>query len=141
MFSTYSATENHFKSAILGDGQQVWSYIRLYLSNPWFIVVYEDMEDGTLYRETVLLDTFFQILDINEIKTIIEVYIVSPSHMNGQGRWMMNPLIEILEGIEPEADGQKAQVYVVENGERYMASYMSTLEENLLQIEIIFKLN
>jgi hypothetical protein len=141
MFLTHSDDEDCFISAICGDGQHAWPYVTLRLPHSWFVVVYQDQEDGIKYRQTVLLDTFIQLLKINEIKTITEVHLVSPKYMNGQGRWMMSPLIEILEGIEPKTDGQKAHVYVVKNGKRYVESFMETLEENMLHIKTIFKAN
>jgi hypothetical protein len=141
MFITHSDDEDYLISAICGKGKHAWPFVALNLNHPWFVVVYQEQEGGIRYRKTLLLDTCFPLLEINEQKTITEVHLVSPEHMNEEGRWMMSPLIEILEGIEPEADGQKARVYVVENGKRYVESSMDTLEENMLQLKSIFKAN
>lgn len=140
MFITDKEAEHPVMSALIGKGQQVWGYVSLNIAIPWFNLVFElTDEDGHQFHQTVHLTTLNQLLDIKEIGQIIQLDLVSPGHMNKQGRWQMDPLKEIIEGVEPDTEGQKAYVYVLENGERYVRSNMSMLETDLIDVKVIFK--
>jgi len=39
--------------------------------------------------------------------------------MNGEGRWRIDPLKEILVAEEPGAHGKEATIFVLEDGTRY----------------------
>jgi hypothetical protein len=52
----------------------------------------------------------------------------------------MEPLAELLVGREPDLDiDQYASVYVLENGNRIVASQLSTPETDLLDIRSVFR--
>ena len=95
-------------------------------------------EDGHQFHQTIHLTTLNQLLDI---RTIFQVDLVIPGHMNKQDRWQMHPLKEIIQAVEPGTEGQTAYVYVLENGERYVHSNMGTLETDLIDAKIRFKLS
>jgi hypothetical protein len=143
MFSTHSDSENSSKSQLYSKGHHAWPHVELELPIPWFVVNFTVFNDGIQHEKTILLSTIMNLLEFNKITTITEVNLVCPWYMNHQGRWTMDPLIEILQGNEPEPEAKalRARVYVVKNGERYVESFMGTIEENILDLKTIFKAN
>ncbi|MBI3897510.1 MAG: hypothetical protein HY308_04335 [Gammaproteobacteria bacterium] len=59
--------------------------------------------------------------------------------MTGADRWTMEPLAEIWEGVEPQANWQKAYVYVLKNGNRLVVSGFDTKETDLLDRRLVFR--
>ena len=137
MFETHDSAELPIPHGLGDPGERAWSYVVNRLFVPWMHVVrrvtYE--EDGEPYalHETLFLTRVEQLLQLQKDPKakVVAIDLASPGQLNGTGRWKLDPLAEIWEGIEPGTDGQKAYVYVLENGARYLDSALASSESEL----------
>lgn len=142
MFETNDDAELYIPPGISGPGVRAWQYVKLRLHVPWLVIVYEfEIEKKARMRETVFLpdaDDLVQFSRIPDIK-IVEVSVMAPAHMNEKGRWMLEPLIEVWRGKEPEQPHQPVHVFVTGLGNRYMP-FSRAEETELLDKELIFSM-
>lgn len=141
MFETVENAEIPIPPIFGCKGQRMWSYVELRLHMPWFYVVYRfNTEDGMTMHHMFLLSRVEQLQQAVQERgiEIEEVHIVLPRHMNGKDKWTMEPLAEVWEGTEPEAEGQAAYVYVIADRTRYVDSALNTKEADLLNKELIY---
>lgn len=119
MFETYEESRLNLP---LGLGRLLWGYVRVPLQNPWFHVQYSlTDESGDRFAKTVFLSTVDQLLDISQHENVQleRVYLVSPEHVNGAGRWKMEPLHQILHRQIEVQQSWHGYVFVLEDGARY----------------------
>lgn len=108
-------------SAVAGDGEHVWSYVRLTVSRPWFFVVYTlHTEEGDL-GDQLLLSVPEQVADMfrrngNEI-TVNQLMLVSPHHLNCSEHWLMEPIAQIWRG---KRGTRTVFVYRLADGREYL---------------------
>ena len=142
MFSTYESAALQVLPIFDYGDERWWAYVHVPLFSVYFHVVVEfDGEEDDRLSKTVLYDQVSQVLRTHEESDIdiTEVQVVLPFHMTEQERWSMEPLAEILVGLEPGLEHeQRAIVYVLENGRRLVDSALSTLEEELLNLTSVF---
>ena len=130
VYNPFSTPENE---------EYLWTHVSLRLHIPWFYIIYNiELEEGGM-RNMLLVTSIDDLIEINkDTKINVEhIYLVSPEHMNKSKRWMMDPIKEILSGLDPEHE-QSSYVYVLENGKRYVYSFMSSSEEELRNIKTIY---
>ena len=142
MFETSISSEIDMPIELSTAGIQVWDCMYTRLHVPWLHVVYVIQDSGEYVCGRILflsqVDQLLQLSQESDIK-IMEVNLVSPKHLNNKHRWEMEPLQEIWLGIEPGLEHkQLTEIYVLSNGDRYTDSPLSTLEEELLEKNIIF---
>ena len=108
-------------SALAGEGQNVWNYISLTLSKPWFLVSYIAHSHEGDIGETLLLSCPSQVVDVLKKSTqeieVRQVQLVSPKHLNNSLQWQMDPLLEVWRGTGENAG---AYTYVLEDGRQYI---------------------
>lgn len=150
MFETHDEAEVPIPPVFGDPGLRMWSYVKCRLHVPWFHVVcrftYEDKADEEAHalREMMFLTQVEQLLQLQEGGPRIqieEIDLMTPGHMNGTDRWKLEPLAEVWEGIEPETDGQRTLVYVLDNGTRYVDSALDTPESELIDKHRVVQMN
>jgi len=109
----------------------------------WLQITYSVIdENGDDTHNTIFLtelEHFMQLKDERNI-TFYDIYLVSPNYMNGGKGWTMETLKEIHVGYE--SDGtyeQEAYIFVLDNGNRYIHSYMDSTEADLTKKTMIFE--
>lgn len=144
MFETHDSAEEYIPSEIGLDGLHAWNSVHTRLHMPWLQVVFASRgTEGFVHSQISLLIYNEQLLELDrraDIK-ILEVYLVSPCHVNNGKGWEMAPLKEIWTGIEPGTEGrQETEIFVLENGDRYCYSPLSTEEDDLQDKRCIFSI-
>lgn len=141
MFETVDGTEIDTTAFLADDGVRAWRYVSYPLHFPWFYISYlTTSAEGDSPRQMLCLSLVDDLLCASQSEgaRITEANIVVPWHMSGQGRWTMEPLVEIWMGKEPEAHNQAGYVFVTASGARYLHSGLSDAESQLLDLELIF---
>lgn len=97
-------------------------------------MTYTEEAEPCVLRENMFLTQVQQLLELQQVPhiEILETYLVSPGILNGTERWKLEPLAEIWEGVEPEAENHVAYVYVLTSGVRYVNSALVSSENELL---------
>lgn len=143
MFETHETARVSLPCQLAESGEYVWKYVYTRLYVPWFHVVAKSTRDAEGYLESrnLFLAHIKDLLavSVSPAWTIQEMTLVSPAHMNGKGRWMMEPLAQILKGRESTLENEQyGHVFVLENGERYVWSF-SNREEDLADLKSIYE--
>ena len=142
MFETHETARVNLPSEFAGNGEFAWEYVYSRLHMHWFHVVAKSTHDTEGYQE---LRNLF-LVHIEDLVTVSassawaiqEVQLVSPAHMNGKNRWMMEPLAQILKGRESKLENEQyGHVFVLENGERYVWAF-GNREQDLTDLISIY---
>lgn len=146
MFETHDHAEIPLHLEFRDAGERLWAYVRTRLHVPWLHVVYgltheEDGESYTL-RETLFLSEAEQLEQLRQQPrlSLVSVDLMSPGHLNGTGRWQLEPLAEIWEGTVPQTESQRAYVYVLADGRRYADAALDTPEGELRNKRCVLRL-
>ncbi len=141
MFITDEAAKMHMPSALFGDDESTyWTYVKQHMHAPWFYCTYAvEYEDGGKFRHMILLAEPMQLEQLSAVSEIelIEVQVVLPSYVTGQGRWIMAPLASIWEG--DTSDGVTELVFVTQTGERFCFNKEITNENQLVDKRLRFE--
>lgn len=146
MFETHDHAEIPLRPEFRDAGERLWAYVRTRLHVPWLHVVYGQthVEDGETYtlRETVFLSEPEQMESLQQTPDlrIIAVDLMTPGHMNGSGRWQLEPLSEIWQGTVPNMEGHVAHVYVLKDRRRYVEQAFDATEDELLDKRCVLEL-
>ncbi len=143
MFETVDGTEIDTTAFLVDDGVRAWRYVSYPLHFPWFYISYlTTSAEGDSPRQMLCISLVEDLLCASQSEgaRITEANIVVPWHMSGQGRWTMEPLVEIWMGKEPEAHNQAGYVFVTASGARYLHSGLSDRESELLDLKRIFQM-
>lgn len=146
MFETHDHAEIPIRPEFRDAGERLWAYVRTRLHVPWLHVVYAltHVEDGESYtlREMAFLSEpeQLELLRLTPRLSIIAVDLMTPGHMNGAGRWQLEPLAEIWQGTVPKMEGNVAHVYVLKDGRRYVEQAFDATEEELLDKRCVLEL-
>jgi len=144
MFETVDYAEMPIPSCFSEDGERLWAHVRLQIHVYWFYVVYGvSSSDGEEIEQSQIV--FFPYIEqltklaSTQQVTLVEVQLVSPGHLNGEGLWKMEPLKEIWVSQEPDiAHVQHAHIFVVESGRHYIDSAVGTPENKIKHKELLF---
>ncbi len=117
MFETHDSGKLPF---LASEGQHFWSHVYVYFDFPWFLAEFEtplSQEDPT--SQTVLLSSVAQLTELTNRKDVRlkQVELSSPSHVNGAGRWKVEPLREIRVRARPGRGDE--YVFLLESGKCY----------------------
>ena len=141
MFETVESAEIPIPPIFGTTGERHWAYVRQRLHMHWFHVTFAlEIEHGNILSNMLFLSRVEQLQQAVQEQDIEiqEVNIVLPGHMSGKDMWTMEPLAEVWQGIEPEAEGQRAYIYVIGDGTRHTDSGLNTNEADLLNKELIY---
>ncbi|MCW8988120.1 MAG: hypothetical protein OQK75_10705 [Gammaproteobacteria bacterium] len=144
MFETIDAAEIKFPAGLLAEGQRAWQHIKLRLHVPWFYVLYQtEYSDGTKLSNFVFLAKEEQIIDMQSIDNykIIDIYLVSPGHLNGSDCWKMEKLKEIWTArIKNNETYETVMIYVLQDNSEYTYSLNSDNNEGFIKDKLLIKL-
>lgn len=142
MFTTYSRSEIAFDPTdepASPAGQRVWRFVEQEQLVPWFYV-------QVVYRFGLKdYDSMLMMYHADELKNVIDaqshrmrvkqVQLVTPSHINGQPNWLMEPLT-MVGIVEHPWDASHFLVYKVESGSIY--SLRNDVDVDLAPFKILF---
>lgn len=121
-------------------GTPHWPYIEQEWCWPWFYLETCAWDGADLFRRTLLVS---QIEDLVELLAeqgdqfwLEQVLLVSPDHLNHQGRWAMELLSELCLSRDDQT-GELGYVFKVEGGRSYSA-HPGFGKGLLVDIEILF---
>jgi len=141
MFETNDMAKMNNPLALLGDESYLWSHVSLRIHVPWFYVIFSMIyEDGSKKSDILFVSNIRDLVSMNNeaFIQIEQIYLVSPAHLNNTEKWMMEPIREIMVGLEPKHD-QLAHVYIVENGNRYLDSALGSQEKELRDVKTVYE--
>jgi len=143
MFQTNKAAEVIIPIELSNNEIQAWDYVQYRLHMYWLQVTYGIVNDDSEESHNTIFLTHLE--HLTQLKscsgiTFYDVYLVSPNYMNGGKGWKMETLKEIHMGYEPDSEyEQESHVFVLDNGNRYVHSYMNSEEDDLTRKELIFE--
>jgi hypothetical protein len=107
-------------SALYGDEFRLWAFVEHSLHTPWFYVTVSSCQSGQAFH------TMFLVREVRALEALLasqnagmkvaEVQLVSPSHINKNDRWLMEPLLEL---VQIDCQGAHSYEYRVEGGRWY----------------------
>jgi len=146
MFETLEIADVGIPDIFSDQGVHSWWYVQRRLHTHWFHVTYSEkyVEDGEEFLLSNIM--FFSLVEHLirfaqlQDKTIEQIYIITPNHLNGSNHWKMEPLKEIWKGHVPETMGQTAHIFKLNNGKEYVVSGLGTVVSNIINKKCIFKI-
>ncbi|OOQ44578.1 hypothetical protein AO361_15840 [Pseudomonas fluorescens] len=143
MFRTYLHTAIPLSSRLEPD-LQLWPYVEQILTLPWFYATVTRSQGDVVSKEMLLISDVltlehFQLgLSSGQVEDIL---LVSPASMNGQGRWLMEPVQEI--SYVPSSQLWRSHyLYVVAGGRNYTNNCDPGLEaEQSNRSRIVFSID
>ncbi|MNJ41164.1 hypothetical protein [Pseudomonas sp. AK106] len=120
MFRTYRHTAIPLNTR-LEPGLQLWPYVEQILHLPWFYVTVVRSQGDSISKEMLMISDVptLESLHLSLSSGLVEeILLVSPATMNGQSRWLMEPLLEI-NYVESSEFRRRHYIYVVADGKSY----------------------
>ncbi|AZD61033.1 hypothetical protein C4K18_3060 [Pseudomonas chlororaphis subsp. aurantiaca] len=118
MFRTTREAEI-LRPTFVGEDMRLWSYVEHGLQLPWFYVRLVHHECGAQMSRMLMLSNVEMLKNALNQQTpsswVDDIQFVSPGHFNKAGRWLMEPLVEL---IEVGAEQPKSHIFRV-MGDRY----------------------
>ena len=144
MFETIDAAEMNMPVGLLGEGQRMWQFVNLRLHVQWFYMLYEtEFEKGSFSSDYALLTDERQIAEMSSFEhvKIIELYIVSPGHLNGSDCSKMEKIKEIWTAkIKNIKSNEKGMIYVLQDDSEYKYSLSTNNNEDFIKNELLVKI-
>lgn len=116
------------------SGERRWGYVVHTLHVPWFHFTLSVGGNSSVIFASDEEQWLKLIAKPPRGQKITGVRLVSPGWLNKTGEWQMEALQELWIGTEPDSD-QRAKVYVVRSGSRYVDSDLRTAENELRDLE------
>ncbi|MCJ0976000.1 hypothetical protein KXR63_15285 [Stutzerimonas chloritidismutans] len=139
MFTTYRSAEIHLDTAE-GTTTQLWSYVEQEISWPWFYLQIVRRHGRQAYRSMLMVNHAHDLKKIIDDQSNLawaeEVQLVTPAHVNGHSRWLMEPLKEVCV-VRDGPSGDPGYLYKVANGVSYSMHHRRNLEA-LIVTDVIF---
>src|SRR5471032_1245390 len=89
------------RPVFVGEDIRLWSYVEHGLQLPWFYVRLVHHEDGIRISRMLMLSNIEMLQSVQSQRTssswVEDVQLVSPGYLNKTGRWLMEPLLELVE--------------------------------------------
>ena len=144
MFETIDAAEMNMPVGLLGEGQRMWQFVNYRLHMHWFYMLYQtDFAKDSVSSDFALLTDERQIAEMSSFDHVklIDVYIVSPGHLNGSDCWKMEKLKEIWTAKIKKLDsGVEGMIYVLQNNNEYRHPAYADNSEDLIKDELLVKI-
>jgi hypothetical protein len=139
MFITYRHLEMHLDPQFDCYPAQLWAAVEQDLQWPWFYVQIARRDKREVTASTLLLqyahDLAWIIDNQSKHAWVEQVQIVTPAHLNGHSKWLMEPLLEVC--VVQDKAGVAGLLFKVENDVRYSLHPTRDLEK-LLVINVLF---
>ena len=142
MFETQKNAEIFLPPELSNGEIQCWSSVMSRLHMYWFHVVYEVSYPGDgIFSYILFLYDIEQLLHMSRDPgtRLVEVDLVTPGHMNGQNRWKMDVLNEIITGNTPH-DNEPVYIFDLADDRRIVYPELSTSEDKIQNKASIFKM-
>lgn len=130
MFMTYRHTEMPF-----GDtNSQHWRFVEQEVIWPWFYLELVRKHRNDALSSMLLIpsvpDLQHILLEVEQEARmwLTQAQIVTPSHINGTDRWLMEPLLEVCVALD-EKNNQTGHVYKVAGNRTYQAHTNTEISE------------
>jgi hypothetical protein len=110
----FLTTESTRVQALLPRGMHMWTAVEIELMLPLLIMSISHREAPTelpLARTFVVLPDDLVALLASPEFILEQIDLLSPAHINGSGRWMLEPLRELWKCSEPESKGTVAWLF------------------------------
>jgi len=142
MFTTYPRAEITFETPDYKKTdaeQRVWSFVEQELLLPWIYLQVSRRSGREDYVSMLMIyhaHELKEFIDAQSIRMRVEqVYLVTPPQVNGQIRWLMEPLMMAGIVADPQ-DGSHFIVYQVESGMKY--SLRDGADVHLKPFEVLY---
>ncbi|TDU31607.1 hypothetical protein DFR24_0977 [Panacagrimonas perspica] len=142
MFQTLEGAEltsppfRHYEAA----GSQSWAYVLQPIDIPWFHVrVGVGSDTRVVFASHVSNWVHLPQEARGDTLRLIDVRLVSPGWLNGTADWMMEPLEEVLEGVD-EASGEVGWIFLIGLGRRYVQPAVGSTSGELTRLKRIFRI-
>lgn len=140
MFTTYRGAEIHLDPVAEPTGTQLWSHVEQELAWPWFYLQIVRRHGRKAYRSMLMVhhahDLRKIVDDQSNLAWVEQVQLVTPPHLNGQPRWLMEPLEEVCV-VRDGPDGNPGYLYKVANGVSY-SMHCSDNRDSLVETNVVF---
>ena len=142
MFETIDITEVESPAIFKKNGARVWPSVSLNLHIAWFKVIYrmQKPEDDSKIENIIFVTRAEQIAEMILIEDcqILKVYLMSPGHINGSDDWKMDKIKEVwIATLKNDLD-QRGRIYVLDDGNEYVHSYITMDKSFFTKKELIF---
>lgn len=122
MFMTYRHAELPL-GTLFGDTRvQHWQFVEQDVYWPWFYIEFtREVGDDRISSMLMIpsVPALQRLLDEqDDCSWLAQALLVTPGHLNGSQRWLMEPLVEVSVASD-EKDNQLGYVYRVEGGRSY----------------------
>ncbi len=140
MFTTYHSAS--IPNAITSGTPRAlhWAYVEQEWLWPWFYVQIGCTEAGESFTRLLMITT---VSDLEQMVAeqgqhfwLEQVQLVTPGQVNKQGRWLMEPLIEVSVA-QDDRDNSLGHVFKVE-GDRCYSLHPSFGKRDLVTTEVVF---
>ena len=144
MFETIDAAEMNMPAGLLGEGQRMWQFVNYRLHMHWFYMLYHtEFDEDSASSDFALFTNEEQIIEMasfDHVK-IIDLYIVSPGHLNGSHCWKMEKLKEIWTSkIRNSESSSEGMIYVLQDNNEYKHPVYSDNSNDLIKDKILVKI-
>jgi hypothetical protein len=99
MFTTHRHAEIPLAPAIAGP-HQLWRFVELEQHGPWFYVTINKGKNGENWRSMIFVasedELEWALRDIAADARIETVQVITPTNLNGTGKWQMEELTELV---------------------------------------------
>jgi len=136
VFLTYNCSEIHLPKICDSSPEiQYWPFTYTLGGNYWFYAICKSSYNDDTFQNSpknFLVSTAFDVKGLmeNPDVNLSEIYLVSPSHMNGGDNWRMDLLKEAQHGLENvSGQSQNSYIYITESGETFIDSASDGISE------------
>lgn len=140
MFTTYRNSEIHLDLAEEHPATQLWTYVEQEINALWFYLQIVRRHGREAYQSMLMLhhahDLKKIIDDQSTLAWVEQVQLVTPGYINGQPRWLMEPLDEVCV-VRDGPNGDPGYLYKVANGASYSTHHRQN-REVLVVTDVIF---
>ncbi|MNO76975.1 hypothetical protein D3C76_680670 [compost metagenome] len=139
MFITYRHAEMSLDPRLEFTPAQLWATVEQDIQWPWFYVQIARRDGREVVASALLLQHAHDLETIIQSQSkhawVEQVQIVTPAHLNGHARWLMEPLKEVC--LMQDDAGEKGLLFRVENDVRYSLHPQRNLDQ-LLLVKVLF---
>lgn len=139
MFITYHHAEACLDPRFDFTPAQLWAAVELDVQWPWFLVQVARRDRQDVIVNALFLQYSHDLEHLVSQQTpqawIQQVQIVTPAHLNGQGGWAMEPLLEVC--LMQDGSGERGLLFRAENNTRYSLHSQRNLDD-LVLVKVLF---
>jgi len=145
MFETVDAAGAKMPPMFLPHETKRWWSVNLIYHRQWFQVIYRfETEEGPGDSNITFCCSSKQVAEMQLIENckILEVYLVSPGHVNTTNNWKMDKVKEVWKAsLKNDKYETLGRIYILENGDEYMSPYELVKKDDFIKDQLIFRIN